>query len=270
MFNIIPLILIVAGLGVIIVIVGRKFSALANLDVDSMPAEKEARFREKILTNRLKRNFLKHYFRVARVAAPLGQALGRISKNAFDKLVSFREESAAEETPEENREQAAKKLLFEAEELAEAENYDEAEKKYIAAIGFDSRNIAAFRGLGLLYYERKDFNEARQTLEHALRLAEKDFSENGGAAAGGNVRPAGIYSDLALVCRAMEVFEEAAGYVSHALDFEPNNPRYLDMKLELSIIRKDKPSALEAYDRLRGVNPDNNKLPEFKKQIREL
>ena len=46
MFNIIPLVLILLSLGVIIIIVLRKFAVLANLDVDSIPAEREARVRD--------------------------------------------------------------------------------------------------------------------------------------------------------------------------------------------------------------------------------
>src|SRR6056297_2558664 len=56
MYNIIPLILILACLIAIIVIVARKFSVLANLDVDNIPSEKEGKFKEMIAGNRIKRN----------------------------------------------------------------------------------------------------------------------------------------------------------------------------------------------------------------------
>ena len=51
MFNIIPLLLILLSFGVIIYIVVKKFSILANLDVDSIPAEREAKFKEKIIND---------------------------------------------------------------------------------------------------------------------------------------------------------------------------------------------------------------------------
>jgi len=274
MFNIIPLILILVSIGIIIVIVAKKFSVLANLDVGSIPAEREARFKEKILSNRLKRNFVRYYSRTARVVKPVGSAFGSLIKMAYDKLVDLKEESAEEEAPEEDDGQSVRKLFLEAEELAGEGNYDEAEKKYIAIIGADSRNIAAFKELGRLYYNRKDFNEARQTLEHALRLAEKNgvpYDDEGDEDnTGVSGRLAGIYFDLALICRAMEEFENAQKYLSSSLDLEPNNPRYLDTQLEMSIINKDKFSALDALKRLEEANPENHKLPEFKKQINEL
>jgi hypothetical protein len=55
-----------------------------------------------------------------------------------------------------------------------------------------------------------------------------------------------------------------------ALKIEPNNPRYLDTMFRISIIIKDKVLAFEAYDRLSKVNPENQKLAEFKAQLAEL
>jgi hypothetical protein len=55
-----------------------------------------------------------------------------------------------------------------------------------------------------------------------------------------------------------------------ALEIEPNNPRYLDTILEISIIKKDKVLANETYKRLKEVNPENQKLAEIKEEIAEL
>jgi len=91
MFNIIPLILILLGLAAIIVIVVRKFSILANLDIDNIPAEREAKFKEQIIGKRMKRNFLKYYSRLARIIGPLGEAIGNLFKWLHERLLEFKE-----------------------------------------------------------------------------------------------------------------------------------------------------------------------------------
>jgi len=60
------------------------------------------------------------------------------------------------------------------------------------------------------------------------------------------------------------------GSIKRSLEKHPNNPRYLDTMIEISIINKDKISALEAFDKLKEANPDNKKLEEWKKEIRKL
>src|SRR3989339_428113 len=192
MFNIIPLILILVSLVIIIFLIIKKFSVLANLDIDTIQAERE-------------------------------------------------------------------------EELKKNGDSDAAEKKLIEIIGIDSKNLKAFRELGNLYLSRRDFNEAKQTFEHVIKLFEK---EGGGAQ--DFVKLSDIYFDLASVSRAIESWDNVILNLDKALEIEPNNPRYLDTKLEISIIKKDKKQAQETYKKLAEVNPENQKLNELKKQIDEL
>ncbi|MEA3398159.1 MAG: hypothetical protein U9R06_00245, partial [Patescibacteria group bacterium] len=81
---------------------------------------------------------------------------------------------------------------------------------------------------------------------------------------------AGLYFEMSLVCRAMDNLQGSLVNISQALKLEPNNPRYLDAKLEISIMNKDKISALDAYEKLAEVNPENQKLKELKGQVDEL
>jgi len=64
--------------------------------------------------------------------------------------------------------------------------------------------------------------------------------------------------------------DEALEYNRLALDAEPNNPRYLDLILDLSIMRKDKKLALESWEKLAAANPDNNKLADLRSKIDSL
>lgn len=278
MYNIIPLILILIALSVIIVIVVRKFSVLANLDVDNIPAEKEARFKQQIISNRLKRNFYKYQSRITRNLKPLSQKWGELISGWIEKLKDIKEEE--EGVIEHNPEETANKLFAEAEEAARNWELAEAEKRYIKIISLDSRSIRAFRGLGRVYLEQKNYTEAKQTLEHAARLIEKDYDAHfsvpgmdGAAETKEHEKKAwlaGIFLDLALVTKEQGDNEEANSNIDRALEIEPNNPRFLDTKLELSIMNKDKTKAEEIFARLAEVNPENQKLEILKKQIEEI
>ena len=213
MYNIIPLILILVSLSVIIVIVVRKFSVLANLDVDNIPAEREARFKQRIISNRLKRNLLWYYSRISRNLRPLANMLKELSQNMVKKLSEMKE---ADDSPAGEGEGGddIDKLFNQAEEHFRQEDLTAAENKYIRIISLDSRNIRAFRGLGRVYLEHKNYAEARQTLEHAIRLMEKDWAatlELAAPAESANpedkdrkARLAATHHDLALVCREQD------------------------------------------------------------------
>lgn len=274
MFNILPIVLILLALGVIIVIVVRKFSVLANMDTDSIPAEREAKVREQIMTNRLRRQLLKVQKQAGKVAMPLVRSAVEMGKNAYQKLLDYKERQKEEEQelvePEEN---VLEKKFIEAEEAFKAENYEEAEKKCIDIIGLDAASIKAFRLLGRVYEEKKEYTEAAQTLEHALRLLEKDFKDQ--MAAGSNpeelnTQIAQLYYDLADIARQSGNDSQVLQNIEAALKIEPKNPRFLDIKLNFSIINKDKIKALEALEVLKEVNPDNQKLSEYETQVKEL
>jgi len=287
MYNIIPLLLILISLSVIIVIVSRKFSVLAALDVESIPAEKEAKFKERIISNRLKRNIIKYGANLSRVVVPLGQSIGDYLKLKLNKLYQAKNVYQASERVD--GPETIDQLFSQAEELRKRDDLDSAEKKYIEIIGLDSKNIKAFKELGHIYFEKKAFEEAKQTFEHILKLKEddEDIYENLAQIAKEkgdldeardeylksiniNEQNAQTYFNLTEVYQAMGKMPEAVSTLKKALKIEPANPRYLDTMLEISIIIKDKALASGTYKSLLKTNPENNKLEEFKRQIDEL
>jgi tetratricopeptide (TPR) repeat protein len=284
MYNIIPLILILVSLGIIIVIVVRKFSTLANLNIESIQAEREARFQEQIISNRIKRNYYKYYGKMLKILRPAYDGLGNFFKWSYVKLIEFKENYNREKkTVGPDKRQTINKLFSEAEDSEKSGDLEKSESKYIEIISLDSKNFKAFKELGKLYFDRKDFNEAKQTFEHALKLLEHENLQANTEISNGyldkngqeknvnlNNEIASIYFELTLVVKAMQNNDGALVFINRALSLEPNNPKYLDTKLEISIIKKDKISALEAYEKLKEVNPDNKKLENFNEQIREL
>ena len=68
----------------------------------------------------------------------------------------------------------------------------------------------------------------------------------------------------------MGELETACENLREALDLEPNNPRYLDLILDLSIMKKDKEEASRYFEKLAAVNPENQKLADWKEKIDSL
>ena len=283
MFNIIPLLLILISLAVIMVIVVRKFSVLANLDIETIQAEREAKFKEQIISNRIKRTYYKYYGKLMKIFRPPAGLVSVFFIWSYKKLVEFKNNYNKENLKVKTASQqiSVNKLFLEADDLAKAGEYDKLESKYIEIIGLDSKNYWAFKELGKLYFERKDYNEAKQTFEHALKLLEHENMQAGKSVNQGNgygqekninieTEVAELYYEMACVCQAMQNSDGALLSIGRALSIEPNNPRYLDTKLEISIMKKDKISAMMSFEKLQEVNPENQKLKDWEKQISEL
>lgn len=203
------------------------------------------------------------------------------------------EKNAAKRKSREKKETAAVlssgNLLEQAEKFLNQGDLTAAERKFIEAIKMNAKEIEAYRGLGKVYLEMKKYKEAKETFEFLLKLQPDDDR---------------AYNRLGMVAeeqgdwkQAVKYFEEAVRLNDHlavrfydlgrayaalqrpaaglrnfakAADIEPNNPKYLDQLLEMSIITGDVDLAKEIYNRLRLVNPDNAKLVEFKQRIEEV
>ena len=58
--------------------------------------------------------------------------------------------------------------------------------------------------------------------------------------------------------------------VRQAVELEPDSPKYLDMMAEVSIKCRDKQSAEDAFQKLRMVNPENQKLDVLRERIEKI
>ncbi len=128
MYDIIPLLLILISLTVTIVIVTRKFSVLAALDVESIPAEKEAKFKERIISNRLKRNFIKYFAKAVRILEPVGQAIGNYFIAKLRKL--YQAKSDYRPNDQVDGKAAADQLFSQAEELKKRDSQRDVQRAF--------------------------------------------------------------------------------------------------------------------------------------------
>ncbi len=252
----------------VLVIIFRKFSVLSVLNTDNIPGEKEASFKKELIRKKVDRDLSK----IVNFFINLGLFFKRNTKNYLSlfennlkKLKGFYLKKKDFSLEEKNQ---IIKELFKEVELAKKED-DESlvESKLLEIINLDEKNSEAFFALGHFYFQSDKLNEAIQTLSHVLKLLIREKQETTRA---GSISVAEVYFSLAEVAQKMERLDNALEYVIEALDLEPNNPRFLDLILDLSIMRKDKKMAEIYYQKMLTINPENNNLLAWKEEIDSL
>ena len=263
----ISIILVAVGLLIIATIILKKFPALAILDVENIPGQKEAKFKEEIIKKRLERDLSKWgqvfikiwHFLNSIISGPLHRAYIKL-KEVKDIARRSKKLTLAE------RREHVRTLFRTAEDSLKADDLDKAESSLIEIISLEQKNLPAFFELADVYTAGKKWAEARQTLGYALKLckASKDdyFS--------GDITLQKIYFSLSSVNESLGDYKEALDNIAEALEIEPNNPRYLDLAINLAIESKNKEYATEMLERLREVNPENAKLVELAEEISAL
>ncbi len=274
MFYIISAIIFLLGLIGCLAIIGRKFALLANIDVAEIQAEKNALLKQQIIASQLKRRFGNAGLFFTKVIKPLSRLLRNGFDWIYDSLNAWQRSQANKQAIlGQEIEKRIDALLFEAEELVKDDRLDAAEKKYIEIIGLDATNFRAFRDLSDVYYKNQNLNEARQTLEHALRLRRKSAADphiENAEIPKNDLELAQAHFLLAAIHEGQEDYGRAILQIKKALKIEPNSPRYLDRLIEVSILKKDKIAALDALKKLEMANPENQKLANFRERILSL
>ena len=79
-----------------------------------------------------------------------------------------------------------------------------------------------------------------------------------------------IYFSLAWVEKEIGDIDAALENIREALELEGNSPRFLDLILDLSIMKKDKELASVYLEKLASVNPENNKISDWQEKINSL
>lgn len=261
MWSLVSIIIIAICLVIILAILIKKFPVLAILDVDKIPGQKETEFKDRILKERLERD-LAHW---SGFFMKLGKLLKKRSgffKKIYETLKARAEHyRRLKKINFPQRQEKLQILLSQSAEDMKNEDFSQAEEKLIEAIRLDNQNLDAFRDLGEVYFLSRKYHEARQTLEHALKLAIKTKQEQIAAE---------INFYLAEISYHLKEYDLAIEYVYESLSLVPNSPRYLDLLLELSIMKKDKKLASDTLAKLASVNPENQKLGDWKEKIASL
>lgn len=299
MYYLIPLSIIIIGLGIIFFVFFRKFPQVANLDLNNLPEEKIYQKKKEIINKRIAQSgdIMKRL--IGRWAEPVKKIWGklqlqfRIYVGKIERLLhheqTLKVKRAQSNISDEEMAKKLNQLVQEAEQYLKSGNYDQAEDAFIAAIKLSPRSPVAYRGLGDTYLAKNSLEEARQTYRFLLQLEPDDDSVlvklAEVAESQGDLEEAIQYyqqavlvndafsvrfyhlAELLLKVGQPAVAKEA---VLQAVELEPQNPRYLDLLTEVAIICGDKPLTLRGFNDLRLVNPENQKLDSFRDRIEKM
>jgi len=293
------LVLFAAGVVLVAFVVTRWLPQVANLDIENLPAEKEARKKREIILRRVETEG-------ARVREIWKKRLTPIRKMWGFFQLEFRRYVGRVERLWHHEQRARKKgrlfavvaapvaekvgaIVSEAEEQFKRGAWERAEELYISAIKINQKSRPAYRGLADTYSAKGSLNEALETYEFLLRLDPDDDSvmiKIADLAEGeGNIGKAIQYYQQAVVINdslsprfyhlaelLLKVNQPAVAKeaILSAVDLEPKNPKYLDLLTEVGIQCGDKDLAKRSFDELRLVNSNNQKLSIFQDRINKL
>lgn len=296
--SLLPLILVLASLGVMIYLVLRRWPQITLLDADTIPEAVEEKKKEKILRDRAKKQTQVQRVAWARRMEPLRrfwqmiQARFRAYVSKVQRDVVRAEHKKRDKRQEKDPQKVvddARQWLQQAEAAVRAEEWDKAEEYFIRVIQIDPKHKDAYRGLGQVYLLQKQYAEAKETYGflHQLdpaddsvlaRLGEIAEAENDISGAVEwyeksvllNPNAPGRFARLADLFLALNQPETAREAILQAVELEPENPRYLDNMIEIGIMLGDAALAEEGLRQLRTVNPENQKIPIFQEKMRQL
>ncbi len=297
-YSFIPFLLIIIGVGLILVVIIRRFPQLPLIDVDSMPRAKEEKKKNALMKKQVEKRLVASRERWQRRVLPL-VAVAKRTQLAFRKLVGRMERMVILAREKRRREkpigeqmgydEQRRQLIDEGTLALSQNNLQAAEMKYIAAIRIDPKSEEAYRGLGDVYAGQGQKKEAKETFEFLLKLnpaneyalmqcADLAIEEGKLEEAVSYYQQAVLvnpnlaprFFKLAELLKDLGQHETALEAIMQAVELEPENPKYLDFLVEVSILAGDKNAAEEGVQRLRMANPDNQKLDVLRDKIRKM
>ncbi|MBU1149158.1 tetratricopeptide repeat protein, partial [Patescibacteria group bacterium] len=240
--------IIVMGLGLIVVIIVKKFPMLSSINTKSMPEQTQKMKKQEMLEQRLTRKFEDQFDKIIKVTKPTINLIRESFRRTYHKINEIERQYSIKVKQAQNSDDSSglvkgkvELLLQEAQDLQKENKYKDAEKKYIEIVSLDKNNLKAFAMLGELYMEMKEYDFAHETFSHLLKIDPQN---------------ALVYHDLGLLAKLRENDALAIKNYAKALEIEPNNPKILDSLLELSLEIGNKVLAWETFDKFKETNPE--------------
>lgn len=292
------LLTLVSGAGLALII-GQKWRTMALLDVENIPAVKEAKKKNEILKNKIEslalaakaRRMIKWWAPLLVRFRGLQQRFRDYVNSVESRMHAKAKLLRAQESPEKREARAddVKKFLSDGAFALEQGEIESAEKHFLSAIRLDKKNRDAYAGLADVYAKQGHAEEAVETFKFLLKLDPSndavyaklaDLSEQMGDSEQAvryleqsvilNDGISSRFAKLSELLSGMKQYSVALESAKQAAELEPQNPKYLDSLIEIAILAADRQTAEEAWQALRMVNPDNQKLPALKEKIEHL
>ncbi|MFH1837880.1 MAG: hypothetical protein ABH808_00025 [Candidatus Kuenenbacteria bacterium] len=261
--NIILIFIILVSFWIIWKIIFPKFPRLSLIEIENLPREQQVEVKKEIIKNRLEKKLEKIYKKILyflKFLKPFGIKLKKFFNKYREKFLILEQKyilkykHLIKKEPELIRDKI-KKLFIHGKELIEKKIFEEAEKNFIEIISFDSKNIEAYKQLIEIYSQQNDYEHAKEILYFIQKINSNDET---------------ISTQLGIINKLLGEHKEAINNFKKALFLTPNNPRNLDLLIEEYIIVKNKLLAEKVLKKLKEVNPENQKIKEFKERIEKM
>lgn len=295
LLDLIAIIIFGASLIGIAIILFRKFPLVASIDVQATRSPLAHR-KVSLIEQRLKRKFQTAWTKLANASQPAMRGASGSFQRVRKKLVDLEHEYKVRSLPvlldrrQHRRVQAeVDNLVQQAQSFLNEGEYRAGEEKAFQAIRLDPRSVTAFELLGSLYLETKEYGHAREVYQFLLKLqGESDVVHEHLAVADRgegrleeaehelqraitiNANVMTYHLELAQIERQLEHWAEAFASIQAASRLEPNHPKVLDEMIEISLGYGKRQFAEDALKTVQEKNPDNSKIQDWEKRLREL
>lgn len=254
--------ILLAAVIVFFLIVRKKIKKLKLLDLEAMPKAKLQSKKYELIADRLGRKTQAASAVLKKICSPAGSAISNYFQKLHVKLTELEHKykqprQATPQTKEEKekRRQKIAGLIATGEQKLREEAYVDAENIFLEIIRLNSKEVEAYKYLGELYFAKKDYDHAIETLQFAKKLDPENDR---------------IYCDLGLIFQAKSDMKQALEQFQSCVRLVPNNPRNLSNLLELAIVMKKKALSAKTLEQLKKANPENQKIAELENKIKEL
>ena len=294
MLNTIFIIIIILCVLFLLWLILKKLPLLANINVDNLPEVRTQRQKDLILKKRLQRNTQVLGLKVFELIKPLYEQINFLFKDYYKKLKELEKDIRIKRqkrlTSAVDKSQAVNELITQSKQLINREEYKQAEDCLLDVLALNNHSVEGYKLLAEVYRYRKEYKQAKETLEYLLKLTHNEDSAVYSSLADvakerGNLKQAEEdylksislaednylhFISLAEVYLELEEKEKSLEVAQKALILSPNNPKVLDFLINISIIMQDKDLSLKYLDKLREVNPENYKIEDFTEKIDKL
>jgi len=286
-FIILISIILIISLALLLRIVWRRLPELKVLDISAIPGEKRDKSKNAILEAKFLRQKKTADKKISQIMTPVKSYLSSMTAKLQDNIAVMEKKYKRQGEVEEVRTKSINELFAEAKANISSGEYSQAEKALIEVISRDKKDTAAYEMLFDIYRLTKSFSQAEEIIRYLIKLRSLKYRKNKGAEPLKREKMedtevevletldvddelARYYNDLAGIYELTDKKDKALDAYLKANAILPNNPKFLDKVIDLSIAVGDKGLAKKTYKRLKEINPENAKLEQFREALEKL
>lgn len=280
-------IVLVIALALLGRIIFRRLPELKVLDISAIPSEQRDSNKKTILEAKFLRQKKTADKKIGQIVNPVKGYFSELSGKVKENIAVMEKKYKRQGEVEEVRTKSINELFVEAKAKITANDYAGAEKGLIEIISRDKKNLEAYELLFDIYRLSKSYGQAEEIIRYLIKLKSLKYRKNKNVdslkkekiedtevevleTVDVDDQLAGYYNDLATIYELMDKKDKALDAYLKANAILPNNPKYLDKVIDLSISEGDKGLAKKTYKRLKEINPQNAKLEQFKIALEKL